>query len=217
MGESFIWGIQRWLAQRAALTIATFVSPVCLTKGGGPYVELFNLYWVNVIFKRYKVRWTSTLNLTKFSFFSAYLNRKGYASLNVLVAVDHEGFFTFVDATWPGTMLLRNILRSLQLFFFSVYPLQDILRKHLRNFFWVFAFSNWVDVECYSKRSDTLWFLWCFTSKNSTGEFHRLGRCFVDWAIAAVGEGDTCQLYVSFTRHRKKVTEKNQSAFVLQD
>ena len=34
-----------------------------------------------------------------------------------------------------------------------------------------------------------------------TGEFHRLGRCFVDWAIAAVGEGDTCQLYVSFTRH----------------
>ena len=36
---------------------------------------------------------------------------------------------------------------------------------------------------------------------SNTGEFHRLGRCFVDWAIAAVGEGDTNQLYVSFTCH----------------
>ena len=34
-----------------------------------------------------------------------------------------------------------------------------------------------------------------------TGRFHRLGRCFIDWATAVVGEGDTCQLSVSFTYH----------------
>ena len=32
-----------------------------------------------------------------------------------------------------------------------------------------------------------------------TGRFRRLGRCFIDWATAVVGEGDTCQLSVSFT------------------
>ena len=31
--------------------------------------------------------------------------------------------------------------------------------------------------------------------------FRRLGRCFIDWASAVVGEGDTCQLSVSFTHH----------------
>ena len=34
-----------------------------------------------------------------------------------------------------------------------------------------------------------------------TGEFPRLGRCFIDWATAVVSEGDTCQLSVSFTYH----------------
>ena len=34
-----------------------------------------------------------------------------------------------------------------------------------------------------------------------TGRFRRLGRCFIDWATAVVGEGDTCQLSVSFTYH----------------
>ena len=37
--------------------------------------------------------------------------------------------------------------------------------------------------------------------KVATGEFHRLGRCFVDWATAVVGEGDTCQLSVSLPYH----------------
>ena len=34
-----------------------------------------------------------------------------------------------------------------------------------------------------------------------TGEFRRLGRCFIDWATAVVSEVDTCQLSVSFTCH----------------
>ena len=34
-----------------------------------------------------------------------------------------------------------------------------------------------------------------------TGRFHRLGRCFTDWATAVVGEGYTCQLSVSFPYH----------------
>ena len=36
-------------------------------------------------------------------------------------------------------------------------------------------------------------------SNNATGRFRRLGRCFIDWATAVVGEGDACQLSVSFT------------------
>ena len=28
-----------------------------------------------------------------------------------------------------------------------------------------------------------------------------MGRCFIDWATAVVGEGGTCQLSVSFTYH----------------
>ena len=28
-----------------------------------------------------------------------------------------------------------------------------------------------------------------------------MGRCFIDWATVVVGEGDTCQLSVSFTYH----------------
>ena len=32
-----------------------------------------------------------------------------------------------------------------------------------------------------------------------TGDFHELGRCSIDNASAVVGEGDTRQLYVSFT------------------
>ena len=32
-----------------------------------------------------------------------------------------------------------------------------------------------------------------------TGDFHGLGRCSIDNASAVVGEGDTRQLYVSFT------------------
>ena len=35
----------------------------------------------------------------------------------------------------------------------------------------------------------------------STGRFTRLGRCFLDWATAVAGEGDTRQLSVSFTCH----------------
>ena len=38
-----------------------------------------------------------------------------------------------------------------------------------------------------------------FSSKAYTGRFRRLGRCFIDWASAVVGECDTCQLSVSFT------------------
>ena len=34
-----------------------------------------------------------------------------------------------------------------------------------------------------------------------TGEFTRLGRCFLDWATTVAGEGDTHQLSVSFTCH----------------
>ena len=34
----------------------------------------------------------------------------------------------------------------------------------------------------------------------TTVEFNRVGRCFIDWATA-VGEGDTCQLSVSFIYH----------------
>ena len=33
------------------------------------------------------------------------------------------------------------------------------------------------------------------------GKLTRLGRCFLDWATAVAGEGDTCQLSVSFTCH----------------
>ena len=36
---------------------------------------------------------------------------------------------------------------------------------------------------------------------SNTGRFRRLGRCFIDWATAVVGEGDTCQLSVSFNYH----------------
>ena len=32
-----------------------------------------------------------------------------------------------------------------------------------------------------------------------TGRFRKLGRCFIDWATAVVGKGDTSQLSVSFT------------------
>ena len=42
--ESYIWDIRRRLAQRAILTNAILVPPVSLTKGGGPYVELFLIY-----------------------------------------------------------------------------------------------------------------------------------------------------------------------------
>ena len=37
--------------------------------------------------------------------------------------------------------------------------------------------------------------------RDTTGRFRRLGQCFIDWATAAVGEGDTSQLSVSFTYH----------------
>ena len=33
----------------------------------------------------------------------------------------------------------------------------------------------------------------------STGKFTRLGRCFLDWATAVAGEGDTRQLSASCT------------------
>ena len=39
--ESFIWCIRRQLAQRAFLTIATFVLPISATKWQGSYLELF--------------------------------------------------------------------------------------------------------------------------------------------------------------------------------
>ena len=35
----------------------------------------------------------------------------------------------------------------------------------------------------------------------NSGRFRRLGRCFIDWATAVVGEGDPCQLSISFTYH----------------
>ena len=38
-----------------------------------------------------------------------------------------------------------------------------------------------------------------FSLRGSTGEFRRLGRCFIDWATAVVSEVHTCQLSVSFT------------------
>ena len=33
----------------------------------------------------------------------------------------------------------------------------------------------------------------------STGEFHRLGRCFADWATAVAGEADIELTCVTFT------------------
>ena len=46
--------------------------------------------------------------------------------------------------------------------------------------------------------------LTCIVNASSipiTGRFRRLGQCFLDWATAVVGEGDACQLSVSFTYH----------------
>ena len=40
-----------------------------------------------------------------------------------------------------------------------------------------------------------------FLAEAYTGRFRTLGRCFIDWATAVIGEGDTCQLSVSFTYH----------------
>ena len=40
-----------------------------------------------------------------------------------------------------------------------------------------------------------------FTHCNDTGEFRRLGRCFIDWATAVAGEADRELTCVNFTYH----------------